>query len=51
MEVTVTTVKCAPDGKYTVEEQVVDMPEPEPVPEPEPTAEELMDVFLGVSER
>lgn len=24
-------------------------PEPEPEPEPEPTAEELIDIFLGVS--
>lgn len=26
------------------------MPEPEPVPEAEPTADELMDILLGVSE-
>ena len=26
------------------------MPEPEPEPEPEPTADELMDILLGVSE-
>lgn len=27
-----------------------EMPEPEPVPEAEPTADELMDILLGVSE-
>ena len=26
------------------------VPEPEPIPEPEPTADELMDILLGVSE-
>lgn len=26
------------------------MPEPEPEPEPEPTAEELLDILLGVTE-
>lgn len=26
------------------------LPMPEPVPEPEPTADELMDILLGVSE-
>ena len=26
------------------------IPEPEPEPEPEPTAEELMDILLGVNE-
>ena len=25
------------------------LPEPEPIPEPEPTADELMDILLGVS--
>lgn len=27
-----------------------EMPEPEPMPEAEPTADELMDILLGVSE-
>jgi hypothetical protein len=26
-----------------------EMPEPEPIPEPEPTADELMDILLGVN--
>lgn len=26
----------------------IDIPEPEPVPDPEPTADELMDILLGV---
>ena len=49
-----------PFGKVTVDEtqtppvvtswSPLPMPEPEPVPEPEPTADELMDILLGVSE-
>lgn len=49
-----------PFGEVTVDEtwnppvvtawSPLPMPEPEPVPEPEPTADELMDILLGVSE-
>ena len=49
-----------PFGEVTVEDvngvptvtswSPLPMPEPEPVPEPEPTADELMDILLGVSE-
>ena len=39
------------DGVMTVTSwSPLPMPEPEPVPEPEPTADELMDILLGVSE-
>ena len=49
-----------PFGEITVEDvngvptvtswSPLPMPEPEPVPENEPTADELMDILLGVSE-
>lgn len=35
---------CAENG-YTFEA----IPQPEPAPEPEPTADELMDILLGVT--
>lgn len=37
---------CAENG-YTFE--AIPQPEPEPEPEPEPTADELMDLLLGVT--
>lgn len=37
------------DGVMTVTEWIPGtLPEPEPIPEPEPTAEELLDILLGV---
>ncbi len=37
------------DGMMTVTEWIPGViPEPEPMPEPEPTAEELLDILLGV---
>lgn len=39
------------DGVMTVTKWTPgEMPEPEPEPEPEPTADELMDILLGVTE-
>ncbi len=35
-----------PDGRQ--EHTMMDIPEPEPEPEPETTADELMDILLGV---
>ena len=32
----------------SVEHTTMDIPEPEPAPDPEPTADELMDILLGV---
>lgn len=38
------------DGVMTVTEWIAGTrPEPEPMPEPEPTAEELLNIFMGVS--
>lgn len=34
---------------YTYELEEIPEPEPEPLPEPEPTAEELIDIMLGVA--
>lgn len=48
-----------PFGEIVVDESIppvvtswspLPMPEPEPVPEAEPTADELMDILLGVTE-
>lgn len=37
------------DGVMTVTEWIAsEIPKPEPMPEPEPTAEELLDILLGV---
>lgn len=37
------------NGVMTVTEWIAgEIPEPEPMPEPEPTAEELLDILLGV---
>ena len=37
------------NGVMTVTEWIAgELPEPEPIPEPEPTAEELLDILLGV---
>ena len=37
------------DGVMTVTKWTAgEMPEPQPMPEPEPTADELMDILLGV---
>lgn len=37
------------DGVMTVTEWIAgEIPEPEPIPEPESTAEELLDILLGV---
>lgn len=39
------------DGVMTMTQWIPgEMPEPEPLPEPEPTAEELIDILLGVDE-
>lgn len=56
----VKTLENFPFGEVTAEEidgvmtmtswTPGEMPEPEPEPEPEPTAEELIDIMLGVSE-